>query len=254
MKQETSNAKSGAAVAYSAGFGCCGKTAIKPCKELKPCPFCLGEACLHRRRSVNNAVAHEKNGWVYHVHCTDCGAHFPEDGNEPSAISRWNSREKPNDQSHPLKPTCRAIGASACEICTAPTTTMRTGGTCAVRNSRRPSTSTMHDRPWRRALAAASPNAVPASGRLASSAARIRRTSPLAGSVTSSAGRRAAEIDPFCLAVARRDAAFIAEPHDVAALYRHRGVNAVFLFAGDESGVRIKLHNLIPFTSKMGSM
>ena len=66
--------------------------------------------------------------------------------------------------------------------------------------------------------------------------------------------RRAAEIDPFCLAVARRDAAFIAEPHDVTALYRHRGVNAVFLFAGDESGVRIKLHNLIPFTSKMGSM
>ena len=65
---------------------------------------------------------------------------------------------------------------------------------------------------------------------------------------------RAAKIDPFCLAVARRDAAFIAEPHDVTALYRHRGVNAVFLFAGDESGVRIKLHNLIPFTSKMGSM
>ena len=82
-------------------LGCGGKTAIIPYKELKPCPFCFGVACLHRRRSVNNAVGHAKTGWVYHVHCTDCGAHFHEDGNEPSAISRWNTREQPNDGLEP---------------------------------------------------------------------------------------------------------------------------------------------------------
>ena len=77
-------------------LGCGGKTAIKPYKQLKPCPFCFGAACLHRRRLVNNAVGNAKTGWVYHVHSTDCGAHFHEDGNEPSAISRWNTREQPN--------------------------------------------------------------------------------------------------------------------------------------------------------------
>ena len=75
-------------------LGCGGKTAIKPYKELKPCPFCFGQACLHRRRSVNNAVGNAKTGWVYHVHCIGCGAHFHEDGNEPSAISRWNTGDR----------------------------------------------------------------------------------------------------------------------------------------------------------------
>ena len=77
-------------------FGCGGKTAIKPDQELKPCPFCSGPACLHRRRSVNNAIAPERTGWVYWVHCTVCGARFNEDGNSYSASSRWNSREPPS--------------------------------------------------------------------------------------------------------------------------------------------------------------
>ena len=76
--------------------GCGGKTAIKPDRELQPCPFCSGPACLHRRRSVNNAIAPERTGWVYWVHCTVCGARFNEDGNSYSASSRWNSREPPS--------------------------------------------------------------------------------------------------------------------------------------------------------------
>ena len=77
-------------------LGCGGKNAVEPFKALKPCPFCGSLACLHRRRSKNNALPPHKTGWIYWVHCTDCGANFRPDGTPDRAIGRWNSREHPN--------------------------------------------------------------------------------------------------------------------------------------------------------------
>ena len=52
--------------------------------ELKPCPFCGGEAIL------------EHMGWPHHVFCPDCGAKVTsvkvaEDG-EKEACDKWNRR------------------------------------------------------------------------------------------------------------------------------------------------------------------
>ena len=55
-------------------------------EELKPCPFCGGEAKL------------ENMGFPHHVYCTNCGARvtgrgFGEDG-EADAIRKWNQRSE----------------------------------------------------------------------------------------------------------------------------------------------------------------
>lgn len=55
-------------------------------RDLKPCPFCGGEAKL------------EDLGFPHHVYCTNCGARvtgcrFGEDGEE-DAIKIWNMRKK----------------------------------------------------------------------------------------------------------------------------------------------------------------
>lgn len=52
--------------------------------NLKPCPFCGGQAVL------------EELGWPHHVYCTECGAKvtsckFEKDG-ELEAIEKWNRR------------------------------------------------------------------------------------------------------------------------------------------------------------------
>ncbi|MBR2562477.1 MAG: Lar family restriction alleviation protein [Eubacterium sp.] len=58
-------------------------------EELKPCPFCGGEAKL------------EDLGFPHHVYCTNCGARitgrgFGEDG-EADAIKKWNMRKEEQD-------------------------------------------------------------------------------------------------------------------------------------------------------------
>jgi hypothetical protein len=62
--------------------------------ELKPCPFCGGEA-EYRVRNDENIWDHSQVRWV-HVHCgnMDCdnyGFDWPEEA-EPNSVERWNTR------------------------------------------------------------------------------------------------------------------------------------------------------------------
>ena len=77
----------------------------------------------------------------------------------------------------------RAIGASACEICTAPIITSRTAGTSTVRNQASPSCSIVWLLPARSAASSAS-----ASGSPATSAAATKRCAPSASRVDQHGG------------------------------------------------------------------
>lgn len=79
----------------------------KAIEEIKPCPFCGGEA---RFRVSENRSAHFGVGFTFFVECTKCGAKYPKryeclfymDGNgtinartdeRAQAIDDWNRRE-----------------------------------------------------------------------------------------------------------------------------------------------------------------
>ena len=57
-------------------------------KELKPCPFCGGEA----EYKIFNDTCY-KNNWYSMVHCNKCGTIMQGDYNE--AIEKWNTRNYP---------------------------------------------------------------------------------------------------------------------------------------------------------------
>jgi len=60
-------------------------------KEVKPCPFCGGEATMDYR------FEDDPSGFV--VYCTKCGVHgyYCEDADE--AVAKWNTRaEEPKEQ------------------------------------------------------------------------------------------------------------------------------------------------------------
>ena len=59
-------------------------------KELKPCPFCGGEAKLTYNYTVASHVGCKRG-----VHCGKCGCNLFVFGTEAVAITAWNTRPSP---------------------------------------------------------------------------------------------------------------------------------------------------------------
>ena len=60
-------------------------------EELKPCPFCGGEAVLDTRKTVTTHIEYQN----YRVICLYCGittGWFPLDEGKENVISTWNRR------------------------------------------------------------------------------------------------------------------------------------------------------------------
>lgn len=47
---------------------------VKPMNELKPCPFCGGEANIFTKSSVERGVT---KGWEFGIYCTKCNVTTP---------------------------------------------------------------------------------------------------------------------------------------------------------------------------------
>ena len=60
--------------------------------ELKPCPFCGGDAIIHNFKPV-----HEKRLW--YISCHDCGIEQTNYLSEQEAIEAWNRRASDADGS-----------------------------------------------------------------------------------------------------------------------------------------------------------
>ena len=58
-------------------------------KELKPCPFCGGDA--------QGSVEYYKDDQWFFVHCTRCNARIDGEASKESARRTWNSRVKEVD-------------------------------------------------------------------------------------------------------------------------------------------------------------
>lgn len=58
--------------------------------ELKPCPFCGGDATLYHYRHDRTAYQTHK----YTVECPTCGASVPFYNTEEKALEIWNRRTK----------------------------------------------------------------------------------------------------------------------------------------------------------------
>lgn len=59
--------------------------------ELKPCPFCGGEASLVRRKQV---CGHWPHGGTFYVHCKNCLITTQPRRNAENVIAAWNRRAK----------------------------------------------------------------------------------------------------------------------------------------------------------------
>ena len=58
-------------------------------KELRPCPFCGGEAEAYKLPYGRNGA--EKGNWYYDIRCKKCTATLT-GGNESGTIEWWNTR------------------------------------------------------------------------------------------------------------------------------------------------------------------
>lgn len=58
--------------------------------ELKPCPFCGGEARLRAFRTYIQSK--HRMGEKYYIECCECGLNAPNFINKEEAIEAWNRR------------------------------------------------------------------------------------------------------------------------------------------------------------------
>lgn len=60
--------------------------------NLKPCPFCRGEAKTHACAELCNEKARIIYAGKYGVHCLECGVATPPHDSEEKAVEAWNKR------------------------------------------------------------------------------------------------------------------------------------------------------------------
>ena len=80
--------------------------------ELKPCPFCGGEAEMLTAESMNG-------GYLFGIMCNDCRSRGDVYGTEAEAIAAWNTRYERTCRN--IKDQLRGIGATEfmCSECRA---------------------------------------------------------------------------------------------------------------------------------------
>lgn len=66
--------------------------------ELKPCPFCGGEAYIAHRR--------DERFWNYYCGCVDCGVETLGHDRKKEAIEAWNHRPSPWHTGEPTRTDC----------------------------------------------------------------------------------------------------------------------------------------------------
>lgn len=63
--------------------------------ELKPCPFCGGEACKAFRSGRTGRTPVTQSRWFRGaVKCSSCGVATPEKANPEAAVKSWNTRKQ----------------------------------------------------------------------------------------------------------------------------------------------------------------
>ena len=72
--------------------------------NLKPCPFCAGDAELHTKRGFHQELI---GAWVQ---CKECCVNTPTYQTEESAVEHWNSRKKKGVTQRELIDFCNSQG------------------------------------------------------------------------------------------------------------------------------------------------